>query len=151
MEIARYFGKNRKFFLCGDRLQNTYLQCCVQQSPGSSHKWPTKPGNIAPLPGGIHFEFTRFPCSKCLKMWFVWWSTELIEGAVACADVSGADLVSGSLAQRGGSVEMGKVGHGGGRGLYNRYTHATEEKSFSSEVVKLFFLIHSKMMQESST
>lgn len=35
-------------------------------------------------------------------------------------------------------VKYGMVG--GGRGLYNRYTHAMEEKSFSSEVVKLFFL-----------
>lgn len=73
---------------------------------------PIKPGNIVPLPGGIHFGFTRFPYSKCLKMWFVSWSTELIEGAVACADVSGADLVSGSLAQKGGSSEMGKVWRG---------------------------------------
>jgi len=35
-------------------------------------------------------------------------------------------------------VKYGAVG--GGRGLYNRYTHAMEEKSFSSEVVKLFLL-----------
>lgn len=148
MEIARYFGKNRKFFLCGDRLQNTYFQCCVEQSPGSSHK----ARQYCSASGWDPLGLTRFPYSKCLKMWFVSWSTELIEGAVACADVSGADLVSGSLTQRGGSIEMGKVWHGRWwQGAIQPVQPCNGGEIIQFRGSEVVFLIHSKMMQESST